>query len=125
MGSGKWEPDVLCVNAMSIADLTIIKKPPKVLQHTYSHAMKKRKIKRPGKVQKIIKPLMPEQAEKAEIAIEGADHLYKEIRIENRLEDEQGNEVKLKEGADVDVVVEADADATVPAHPIEKKPKRD
>ena len=125
MGSGKWEPDFLCVNAMSIADLTIIKTPPKVLQHTYPHAMKKRKIKRPGKVQKIIKPLIPEQSEKAEIAVEGADHLYREIRIENRLEDEQGNEVKLKEGADVDVVVEADADATVSAHPTKKKPKRD
>jgi len=34
--------------------------------------MKKRKIKRPGKVQKIIKPLMPEQSEKAEIVVEGA-----------------------------------------------------
>jgi hypothetical protein len=86
--------------------------------------MKKRKIKRPGKVQKIIKPLTPEQPEKAEIAVEGADHLYREIRIENRLEDEQGNEVKLKDGADVDVVVEADADATVPAHPPKNKPKR-
>jgi hypothetical protein len=125
MGSGKWEPDVLCVNAMAIADLTIIKKPPNILQHTYPPAMKKRKIKRPGKVQKIIKPLLPEQPEKAEIAVEGADHLYREIRIENRLEDEQGNEVKLKEGADVDVVVEADADATVPAHPTKKRPKRD
>jgi hypothetical protein len=86
--------------------------------------MKKRKIKRPGKVQKVIKPLVPEQPEMAEIAVEGADHLYREVRIENRLEDEQGNEVKLKEGADVDVVVEADADATVPAHSPKKKAKR-
>ena len=91
---------------------------------TFDQAMKKRKIKRPGKVQKIIKPLMAEQPEKAEIAVEGADHLYREIRIENRLEDEQGNEVKLKEGADVDVIVEADADATVPTHSPRKKPKR-
>jgi hypothetical protein len=91
---------------------------------TFDHAMKKRKIKRPGKVQKIIKPLMPEQSEKAEIVVEGADHLYREIRIENRLEDEQGNEVKLKEGADVDIVVEADADATMPADSPSKKPKR-
>jgi len=30
------------------------------------------------------------------------------------LEDEQGNEVKLKEGADVTLFVEADADATMP-----------
>ena len=91
---------------------------------TFDHAMKNRKTKRPGKVQKIIKPLMPEQSEKAEIVVEGADHLYREIRIENRLEDEQGNEVKLKEGADVDVVVEADADATVPTHPPRQRPKR-
>src|SRR3979490_239557 len=125
MGSGKWEPDVLRVNAMSIADLTIIKTPPKVLQYTYSHAMKKPKMRRPGKAENIITPLIREKAEKAEIAVEGADHLYREIRIENRLEDEQGNEVKLKEGADVDVVVEADADATVPAHPTEKRPRRD
>jgi len=86
--------------------------------------MKKRKTKRAGKVQKIIKPVIPELPEKAEIAVEGADHLYREIRIENRLEDEQGNEVKLKEGADVDIIVEADADATVPTHSPGKKPKR-
>jgi predicted DNA-binding antitoxin AbrB/MazE fold protein len=30
------------------------------------------------------------------------------------LEDEKGKEVKLKEGAKVDVVVEADSEATVP-----------
>jgi len=86
--------------------------------------MKKRKTKRAGKVQKIIKPVIPELPEKAEIVVEGADHLYREIRIENRLEDEQGNEVKLKEGADVDVIVEADADATVPTHSPRKKLKR-
>lgn len=51
--------------------------------------------------------------EKAEIAVEGADHLYKEIRIENTLEDEQGRKVKLKEGAQVEVVVEADPKDTV------------
>ena len=86
--------------------------------------MKKRKTKRAGKVQKIIKPVIPELPEKAEIVVEGADHLYREIRIENRLEDEQGNEVKLKEGAVVDVIVEADADATVPTHSPRKKLKR-
>ena len=35
----------------------------------------------------------------AEIAIEGADHLYREIRIENALEDDKGKPVKLKPGA--------------------------
>jgi len=52
--------------------------------------------------------------EKAEIAVEGADHLYREIRIENTLEDENGNQVKLKAGAQVDVTVEADSKDTVP-----------
>jgi hypothetical protein len=66
-----------------------------------------------GKVQKVIKPPFPGVPEKAEIAVEGADELYQEIRIENKLEDDKGNEVKLKPGADVDVVVEADKQATV------------
>ena len=68
----------------------------------------------PGTVEKIIKPAVPDEPEKAQIAIEGADHLYKEIRIENTLTDENGQKVKLKKGADVEVTVEADAAATVP-----------
>jgi hypothetical protein len=76
--------------------------------------MKKPKTVKPGRVQKIIPPPFPGVPEKAEISVEGADHLYREIRIENILEDEKGNEVKLKAGATVDVVVEADKEATVP-----------
>ena len=68
----------------------------------------------PGTVQKIIKSPHPDLPEKAEIAVDGADELYREIRIENTLTDEKGNEVKLKPGADVDVVVQADKEATVP-----------
>lgn len=85
--------------------------------------MKKPKIKKPGKVQKILNPVVPDEPEKAEIAVEGADHLYREIRIENRLEDERGNQVKLKEGADVEVIVEADADATVPQNTVKPNPQ--
>jgi hypothetical protein len=81
---------------------------------------KKPKVVRPGRVQKII-PSTPESPEKAEIAVEGADHLYREIRIENTLQDEKGQEVKLKEGAQVEVVVEADRDATVPKRPSKEK----
>jgi len=73
---------------------------------------KKSKVTKPGVVEKIIKS--PYEPEKAQIAIEGADHLYKEIRVENTLEDEKGKKVKLKQGADVDVVIEADASATTP-----------
>lgn len=74
----------------------------------------------PGKVEKIIPSHHPSQPEKAQIAIEGADDLYREIRIENSLTDENGNEVRLKKDAEVDVVVEADKDATHPgpdSHP--------
>ena len=68
----------------------------------------------PGTVQKIIQSPDPSIPEKAEIAVEGADELYKEIRIENTLTDEKGHEVKLKAGAEVEVTVEAEPEATVP-----------
>jgi hypothetical protein len=68
----------------------------------------------PGKVEKIIESTHPDEPETAEISIEGADTLYQEIRIENSLTDENGNEVRLKKGADVDVTVEANKDATIP-----------
>jgi hypothetical protein len=51
--------------------------------------------------------------EKAQIAVDGADDLYKEIRIENTLEGEEGETVKLKEGASVEVAIEADPKETV------------
>lgn len=79
--------------------------------------MKKPKTVKPGRVRKVIPPPHPELPEKAEIAVEGADDLYKEIRIENTLKDSKGEEVELKEGAKVDVVIEADSDATVPKKP--------
>ncbi len=66
----------------------------------------------PGTVQKIIKPAHPDLPEKAEIAVEGADELYREIRIENTLTDEKGNEVKLKPGVQVEVTVAAEPDDT-------------
>jgi hypothetical protein len=75
---------------------------------------KKPSTTRPGTVEKIIKSPFPQEPEKAEIAVEGADHLYREIRIENTLQDDKGNEVKLKVGAQVDVTVEADPKDTVP-----------
>jgi hypothetical protein len=68
----------------------------------------------PAIVQKIIKPLSPHDPEKAQIAVEGADHLYREIRIENTLTDEKGDKVRLKQGAEVEVTIEAPPGATVP-----------
>jgi hypothetical protein len=68
----------------------------------------------PATVEKIIKPIAPGEPERAQIAIEGADHLYREIRIENTLIDENGHKVGLKLGAEVEVTVEASVEATTP-----------
>ncbi len=56
----------------------------------------------PGKVERVIHahPASGEP-EKAQIAVEGADHLYREIRVPNDLTDAQGQKVKLKVGAEV------------------------
>lgn len=75
---------------------------------------KKPKTKKPGTVRKVIKPIVPSQPEKAEIEVHGADDLYKEIRIENKLEDSEGKKVKLKPNVPVEVTVEADEKDTVP-----------
>jgi hypothetical protein len=67
----------------------------------------------PGKVEKVIRPHpQSNEPEKAQIAVEGADHLYREIRVPNRLIDDNGHKVKLQEGAEVDVTIEADPAVT-------------
>ena len=73
---------------------------------------KKKRKKLRGTVQKVLKPIAPSEPEKAEIGVEGADDLYREIRVENVLTDENGEKVRLKPGAEVDVILEADTDAT-------------
>jgi hypothetical protein len=65
-----------------------------------------------GTVEKIIASSFPSEPEKAQIAVDGADHLYKEIRIENTLTAENGGKVQLKPGAEVKVTVEAQPEAT-------------
>jgi hypothetical protein len=65
-----------------------------------------------GTVEKIILPITPNQPEKAQISVEGAEDLYKEIRVENTLQNESGNEVALKKGAKVEVTIEAEPEAT-------------
>jgi hypothetical protein len=66
----------------------------------------------PGKVETIIKSPDPSEPEKAEISLRDGDPLYQEIRIENSLTDENGDEVRLKKGAEVDVTIEAEKNAT-------------
>jgi uncharacterized protein YfaS (alpha-2-macroglobulin family) len=72
---------------------------------------KRKKLK--GTVQKVIKPISPNLPEKAQIEVQGADDLYREIRIENEMTDENGDKVRLKQGAEVDVILEADSSATL------------
>ena len=74
--------------------------------------VKKKRKKLRGTVQRVIKPYVPGGPEKAQIGIEEADDLYREIRVENVVTDENGEKAQLKPGSEVDVIVEADSDAT-------------
>jgi hypothetical protein len=71
----------------------------------------------PGTVEKIIPSVTRSEPEKAQIAVEGADHLYREIRVENTLQDADGNPVVLKKGAQVEVTIAAEPKDTVPKKP--------
>ena len=75
--------------------------------------MGRKRKKLQGRVQKVIKPVSPNLPEKAQIEVQGADDLYREIRIENEMTDENGDKVRLKQGAEVDVILEADSSATL------------
>lgn len=76
--------------------------------------LEKPSVTLPGTVEKIIPSPHPSEPEKAQISVEGADDLYRELRVENALQDENGNQVALKAGAQVDVTIEADVSATKP-----------
>jgi hypothetical protein len=62
----------------------------------------------PGTVDKLIPSAGPKRPEKAQVSIDGTDHGYRDLRIENSLTDEHGDEVKLKKGAHVQVTVMAE-----------------
>jgi hypothetical protein len=64
-----------------------------------------------GVVEKIMKSPLSSEPDQAQIAIEGADHQYESIRIENTLTDNSGNEVQLKPGAEVKVTINAAPEA--------------
>jgi hypothetical protein len=79
-----------------------------------THNEEKPAVTLPGTVEKIIPAIAPEIPEKAQIAVEGADDLYREIRVENSLEHPNGESVSLKPGAHVEVTIEAEPDETTP-----------
>jgi hypothetical protein len=59
----------------------------------------------PGTVDKIIPSSRPSQPEKAQIAVDGAEHRHRHLRVDNTLTDEHGDDVKLKKGAHVEITV--------------------
>ncbi len=61
----------------------------------------------PGTVDKIVPSPRPSQPEKAHIAVDGAGHRYRDLRIENTLIDEYGEDVKLEKGAHLEVTIAA------------------
>ena len=61
----------------------------------------------PGTVDKIIPSPRPSQPEKAQIVVDGADYRYRDLRIENTLTDEHGDDVRLIKGAHVKLTVTA------------------
>ena len=63
-------------------------------------------------MQKVIPSPHPSVPEKADIEVKGADDLYREIRVDNALTDKDGDKVRLKMGAEVDVTIEADEEDT-------------
>ena len=64
-------------------------------------------ITMPGTVDKIISSPRRSLPEKARISVDVSDHRKQDLRIDNTLTDENGDDVKLKKGARVDVTVTA------------------
>ena len=75
--------------------------------------MGKKHKKLKGKVEKVLPSFGNDGVEKAQVEIQEADPLYRELRVENVLTDDEGKKQKLKPGAHVDVILEADSDAVV------------
>jgi hypothetical protein len=65
-------------------------------------------------VKNILPSFDPREPDKAEIHVRDADPLFQELRVPNSFRDEKGQEVELKKGAEVEVHIEADKNATTP-----------
>jgi hypothetical protein len=78
----------------------------------------------PGIVDKIVPSPSPGKPEKAQIVVDRADHRHRDLRIENTLTDEHGDDAKLKEGARVEVTVTAEPEASTSATNEDSRPIR-
>jgi len=67
----------------------------------------------PGIVDKIIPSRHVRQPEKAQIVMDGAPRRHRDLRVENSLTDEHGDEVKLKKGAHVEVTVAVESNTSI------------
>jgi hypothetical protein len=65
-------------------------------------------VSMPGTVDKIIPSPGPSQPEQAQIGVEGTDSQKQDLRIENTLTDEHGDDMKLEKGAHVKITVTAE-----------------
>ena len=72
-------------------------------------------------VEKVIKSPNPNEPDKAQITVQGADELCREIRIDNALQNGNGDAVALKPGTEVEGTVEAPADGSAPQESIADK----
>ena len=72
------------------------------------------KTTKPGTVKRIVPSFDSREPDKAEIHVHDAEPLYEELRIPNTLQDQDGNKVELKKGAEVEIHIEADKASTTP-----------
>ena len=61
-------------------------------------------------------PTEQQTLSQAQIAIHEAEHLYREIRVENELSDGDGAKTSLRPGEEIDVILEVDPDSTLEKH---------
>lgn len=64
-------------------------------------------------VEKIIKSPDPKEPDEEQIGVEGGEDLYREVRIDNVLKGQNGEDVSLKESAKVDVTIEVHPKDTI------------
>ena len=76
------------------------------------HTKQKAAVTLSGTVEKIIPPIAPGEPETAHISLEGAEVLYREIRVENKFRDAAGKPVALKTDAHVEVTIAAVSELT-------------
>ena len=108
-----WPPSALSVSSvpwrhaifLKIWPNQTMKKSPRPSARPWRRLNAKQRKKLHGTVEKVIRS--SHSPEQAKVAMHEPEHLYREIRVENQLMDGGGTKARLKQGAEVDVIVEA------------------